>query len=66
MLSFSGFRDLFYDSIYPGMKNRGLIEAEPVRSWYEALTDISEKTFCSLWRAMSLEMWCQLFLDSRG
>jgi len=66
MLASSGFRDCFYDSIYPSMKDRGLIEADPVCAWYEAITDISEKTFCSMWRAMSLEIWCQLFLDSRG
>ncbi len=66
MLTFSGFRSFFHDSIYPGMKDRGLVDAALVRSWYKAVADISEKTFCSMWRAMSLEMWCQLFLDSRG
>ena len=66
MLSFSGFRSLFYDSIYPGMKDRGLVDAKLVRSWYDDVTGISEKSFCSLWRAMNLEVWCQLFLDSRG
>jgi len=66
MLAFSGFSNLFYDLIYPGMKDRGLVDAELVRSWFEALTDVSEKIFYSMWRAMGLEMWCQLFLDSRG
>jgi hypothetical protein len=65
MLASSGFRNHFYDLIYPKMKDRGLVDSELVRSWYETLTDISDNTFVSMWRALSLETWCQLFLDSR-
>jgi len=66
MLSSSGFRHHFYDIIYPKMKDRGLVDSELIRSWYESLNDISDNTFVSMWRAISLETWCQLFLDSQG
>jgi len=66
MLAFSGFRTLFYDSVYPSMKDRGLIDAELVRYWYDEVRDISEKNFCSMWRAIALEIWCQLFLDKKN
>jgi len=64
MLSSSGFKDHFYDLNYPKMKDRGLVDAELVRSLYETLTEINDNTFVSMWRAISLETWCQLFLDS--
>lgn len=66
MLGSSGFRDKFFDSIYPKMKDRGLIDAERIHSWYEALSEISDNTVVSLWRAISLEVWCQLFLDGNN
>ena len=64
MMEFSGFKNFFYDSIYPGMKDRGLVDAERIRTWYDTVADLSEPFFCSLWRAITLETWCQLFLDS--
>ena len=66
MVSSRGFKDYFYDSIFPAMKNRGLVDAEHVRSWYDAVNDITDGSFCSMWRAIGLETWCQLFLDGRS
>ena len=66
MLGSSGFRERFFDSIYPKMKDRGLLDAERVRSWYETLSEISDNAVVSMWRAISLEVWCQLFLDGNN
>lgn len=65
MLAAAGFRTQFYDSIYPSMKDRGLLDADLIRSWYETMGDISYRSFSSMWRAISLETWCQLFLESK-
>jgi asparagine synthase (glutamine-hydrolysing) len=64
MISSASFREYFYDLVYPNMKNRGILNAEYVRNWYENLYDISDNIFVGMWRAISLETWCQLFLDS--
>lgn len=65
MLTSAGFIEYFYDSIYPGMRSRGLLDAELVRSWFDNAATIDIKTFSSMWRAISLETWCRLFLDAR-
>lgn len=65
MLTSAKFIEYFYDSIYPGMRSRGLLDAELVRSWFDDAATIDIKTFSSMWRAISLETWCQLFLDAR-
>ena len=62
MGSSDAFLEYFYDSIYPRMKNRGILNAESVRGWYDNLYDISDNVFVGMWRAISLETWCQLFL----
>jgi len=66
MLSYSGFKDLFNNVIYPGIQQRGLLDAELIRTWFDTVTHISEHNFNSLWRAMSLEVWCQLFIDKKN
>lgn len=64
MLASDGFRELFYDSIFPSMKQRDIVDAWRVAEWYESVRSISDREFNSMWRAIGLETWCQLFLDS--
>lgn len=63
LLNEPGFREYYYSLIYPGMKSRGLIDAQQVNDWYERINEISGLKFISMWRAIGLETWCQLFLD---
>lgn len=63
MLSEPGFVKYFFDSIYPGMKKRGLIDAEIIKDWFENINDLSVTEFNNMWRVIGLETWCQLFLD---
>lgn len=63
MLSDRKFKEIFYDSIYPGMKARDLVDAEAVRDLYENVTKLNSKEFNNMWRIIGLETWCQLFLD---
>lgn len=64
-LSSNGFQELFYDSIYPGMKRRGLVDADIVKNWYENIRQISIKEFNNMWRVIGLENWCQIFMDKK-
>lgn len=60
------FRDYFYDQIVTGMKGRGFIDATVVRGWYENVAALQQNMMELLWRAVNLEIWCQLFLDRRN
>lgn len=66
MLTSVGFQEYFYDYNLPSMKKRGLLNAECVEQLYSRLKEISNLEFTCLWRAISMETWCQIFLDRRG
>lgn len=63
MLSSAAFRELFYELIYPKMKNRSLIDASIIKSWFDNVENLNAKEFNNMWRIIGLETWCQLFLD---
>ena len=63
MVTSPAFREYFYDAVYPGMKRRDLLDAEYVRKMFDEATTINNIDFTSMWRAISLETWCQLFLE---
>ncbi len=45
------------------MKRRGIINAELIKYDYGNISNISQTEFASMWRAIALETWCQLFVD---
>ena len=63
MISCPEFQSLFYDSIYPGMKKRGLVNADAVKTMFNNTKMLNTKQFNNMWRIIGLETWCQLFLD---
>lgn len=63
ILKSDAFRTMFYDEILPSIKSRGLIDAAQVENWYSNISSISQKDFNIMWRAISLETWCSLFLN---
>lgn len=63
MLSSNGFKEIFYDSIYPGMKHRDLVDVEAVENWFKNVKTLDNASFNNMWRLIGLETWCQLFLD---
>lgn len=65
MVTSKSFREYFHDMIYPNMHNRGLISAEYVKQLFEHAETISNMEFTSMWRAIGLETWCQMFLEKR-
>lgn len=66
VLTTDEFREYFYSCIYPGIRNRGLVDSEKVKGLYNNAKNISNIEFTTMWRAISLETWCQLFLDGKG
>ena len=64
MLASSGFEEYYRDVVFPGIKSRGILDADLINKWYESIHQISSKQFNSMWRAIGLETWCQLFLDA--
>lgn len=64
MLDSPRFKEYYHDVILPGMKSRGILDVDLINKWYESIHQISSKQFNSMWRAIGLETWCQLFLDA--
>jgi len=63
ILKSAAFASMFYDEVLPSMKKRGLIDAGQIQDWYSRISDITKKEFDMMWRAISLETWCGLFLN---
>ena len=61
------FKELFYDLLLPGIKNRGIFRYKEINNQYERLdSSINRWEFAPLWKALSFEMWCQCFIDMKG
>ena len=58
------FNNLFMEKIYPSMKKRQLVNAEKIKDLYLNIDEIGTASFNTMWRAIGLETWCQLFLDA--
>lgn len=65
MITSKRFREYFYETIITGMRYRGIIDAKIIQSLFDHVNDIKEIDYSTLWRAIALETWCQLFLDRR-
>lgn len=65
MLTGSRFVEYVHDEVLPSMKVRGLFDAELVGRMFDNASDISSKEFTSMWKAISTETWCRLFLDKK-
>lgn len=56
------FKEYCCDAVFPQMKSRGIINADYVKKLFLDADRISNADFTSMWRAIGLETWCQLFL----
>ena len=59
------FSEYVHEQILPGIKSRGLFDHKRVEQMYSSADTISSKEFTSMWKAISTETWCQLFLDKK-
>lgn len=60
------FIDYVHSQVLPAMKNRGLFDADAVQRMFDNAHSISSKEFTSMWKAISTETWCQLFIDKKA
>lgn len=58
------FAALMEDRLLPGMRGRGLVEADEVRRQWQGLAGQGQGAAESVWIAVALELWAQQFLDS--
>ncbi len=66
MVTSEGFKEYFYDAVYPGLKQRGLMDSVSIEKMFRNAGTISDREFTCMWRAVSLETWCQLFLERKA
>lgn len=59
------FVEYAHDQVFKGMRDRGLFDADKVQNWFDNAKTISSQEFTSMWKAVSTETWCQLFLDKK-
>lgn len=59
------FREYVYSQVLPGMKNRGLFDDKQVKQWFDSAESISSKQFTAMWKMISTETWCQMFIDKK-
>lgn len=65
MLADPRFAEYMHDQVLAGMKNRGLFDVEEIEKMYDNVMTISSREFTSMWKAISTETWCQLFIDKK-
>ena len=59
------FKDIYKRNILPGIKERGILDANKVDELYQNMDGNSVRQIGVMWRAMNMELWCQLFIDGR-
>ncbi len=65
MLTDSRFVEYVHDQVFPRMSERGLFDVNRVQQMFDNAKTISSKEFTSMWKAISTETWCQLFIDKK-
>lgn len=54
------------DQLLPGMRDRGLVNADVVRSQWKRIKQLDQGAAESVWISVALELWAQQFLDRRA
>lgn len=65
MITDPRFVEYVHDQVLPRMKDRGLFDAQKVQKMFNNAGTISSKEFTSMWKAISTETWCQMYLDKK-
>ncbi len=60
-----GFVSYMEDAIMPGIRSRGIFQADVVERWWRQLTHSDRKIGKKLWVAVAFEIWAQTYLDKR-
>lgn len=65
MLTDPQFVEYAHDQVFPRMKDRGMFDAQMVMDRFDRAATITSREFTSMWKAISTETWCQLFIDRK-
>lgn len=65
MVTDSRFVEYVHECIFPKMRERGLFDHKKVQQMFDNAQSITSKEFTSMWKAISTETWCQLFIDRK-
>jgi glycosyltransferase involved in cell wall biosynthesis len=57
---------LMEDQLLPGMRDRGVVDANVVRSQWKRIKELDQGGAESVWITVALELWAQQFLDARA
>ena len=57
------FRACFYKEILPGIEKHRILNVDTIKSWYENIERMKDKQLMALWRCITMELWCGLFLE---
>jgi len=58
------FAEMMEDRLLPGMANRGVVQADVVRNWWENLAKLQSGMDETLWISIAFELWAQKFVDA--
>ncbi len=58
------FKEKFYDEWKPKMRARGIFDADEVDILYKKQDKLSFRESEALWRALTFEMWAEMFVDN--
>ncbi len=60
------FKQYFNELLLPGIKKRGILDADEIKKFYDDLHWSNPFTVRELfWKVCGFEAWCQMFLDGR-
>ena len=65
MITDSRFVEYVRGQIFDNMKNRGIFDADQIKHWFDNANTITAREFTNMWRAISTETWCQMFIDKK-
>lgn len=57
------FKNFIITDIIPKMETRGLFNVDTIKSSLQNIEALNKYETIALWKAVNLEIWCQLFLD---
>jgi asparagine synthase (glutamine-hydrolysing) len=57
------FKAMMEEKLLPGMRRRGIVQADVVERWWRNLAHESYEMADALWSCISFEVWAQQFLD---
>jgi asparagine synthase (glutamine-hydrolysing) len=57
------FKKLWIETIFPGLKKRGIFNDVELAKWYNTMANLSNRKVETFWISISFEIWAQQYLD---